>query len=94
LYQSLFLAGTGIISQWLVFQAAKEKHVTVLLDGQGSDEYLCGYRKFYFFYLRKLLEEKNIFLLSMNFLPFFSSLDVLRTINAKVGLRYFGLGKK
>lgn len=87
-------AGTGIISQWLVFQAAKEKHVTVLLDGQGSDEYLCGYRKFYFFYLRKLLEEKKYFSFINEFFAFFSSLDVLRTINAKVGLRYFGLGKK
>jgi asparagine synthase (glutamine-hydrolysing) len=32
-----------------------ETDVTVLLSGQGGDELLLGYRKFYFFYLRDLL---------------------------------------
>lgn len=39
---------TSIVAQNAVMQLAKEKNVTVLLDGQGADEYLCGYIKRYY----------------------------------------------
>lgn len=38
---------TSIYAQWSVFQAAKDQHVTVMLDGQGSDEQLAGYHTFF-----------------------------------------------
>ena len=44
----------SIYAQWSVMSAARESGVPVLLDGQGADEGLCGYRKFYLFYLREL----------------------------------------
>ena len=47
---------TSIAAQWNVMKLAKEKNVTVLLDGQGADEYLAGYSSFYtnyFLYLAK-----------------------------------------
>lgn len=34
---------TSIYAQWCVFKLAKEKGIKVMLDGQGSDEYLLGY---------------------------------------------------
>lgn len=37
------LAGSSPISQYFVMKLAKEKGIKVLLDGQGSDEYLAGY---------------------------------------------------
>jgi asparagine synthase (glutamine-hydrolysing) len=37
-----------------------ETDVTVLLSGQGGDELLLGYRKFYFFYLRDLLRHGKL----------------------------------
>jgi asparagine synthase (glutamine-hydrolysing) len=45
---------TSIYAQWQVMRAAREAGVPVLLDGQGADEILCGYRKYQFFYLREL----------------------------------------
>ncbi len=39
--------GTSIYAQHRVFRAARENGVTVMLDGQGADELLGGYR-FYF----------------------------------------------
>lgn len=38
---------TSIYAQWNVFQMAKNHHVTVMLDGQGSDEQLAGYHNFF-----------------------------------------------
>jgi asparagine synthase (glutamine-hydrolysing) len=53
-------AGTSIYAQWCVMKAAREKGILVLLDGQGGDEALCGYRKYSFFYLKKLLRQGQI----------------------------------
>jgi asparagine synthase (glutamine-hydrolysing) len=35
---------TSILSQWAVFQAARREGIKVMLDGQGADEVLAGYR--------------------------------------------------
>jgi asparagine synthase (glutamine-hydrolysing) len=37
---------TSIFAQWCVMRLAHERGVTVLLDGQGADELLGGYRPF------------------------------------------------
>ncbi|NCC33103.1 MAG: asparagine synthase (glutamine-hydrolyzing), partial [Chloroflexia bacterium] len=37
---------TSIFAQWCVMRAVRERGVTVLLDGQGADESLGGYRPF------------------------------------------------
>jgi asparagine synthase (glutamine-hydrolysing) len=40
-------ASASIYAQYCVMQAAKDNNVTVLLDGQGADEYLAGYHSYY-----------------------------------------------
>lgn len=45
----------SIYAQWHVFQLAKSGGVTVMLDGQGSDEQLAGYYPFYGTRLAELL---------------------------------------
>jgi len=37
---------TSIFAQWCVMRLARERGVTVLLDGQGADELLAGYRPY------------------------------------------------
>lgn len=49
------IGGPSVFAQWSVMRAAQEHRVPVLLGGQGGDESLCGYRKYYFFYLWHLL---------------------------------------
>ncbi|RKY41285.1 MAG: asparagine synthase (glutamine-hydrolyzing), partial [Candidatus Omnitrophota bacterium] len=83
--------GISIYAQWKVFSLAKTKGVKVLLDGQGGDENLCGYRKFYMFFLRKLLEDKKYLLFVREALSFFSSWEILSTLFIKNGLRYLPL---
>jgi asparagine synthase (glutamine-hydrolysing) len=50
----------SIYAQWAIMRAAREAGIPVLLDGQGADEGLCGYRKYYFFYMRELLERGKL----------------------------------
>jgi len=38
---------------------AKRAGVRVLLDGQGGDETLCGYRKYYMFYIESLMRQRR-----------------------------------
>jgi len=47
-------------AQYCVHKLAKENDVTVLLDGQGSDELFAGYHYFWGFYLQGLLRKLKI----------------------------------
>jgi asparagine synthase (glutamine-hydrolysing) len=56
--------GSGsIFAQWEVMRTAAENKVTVLLDGQGSDEIMAGYPKYYETFLRELRRsDKELYL--------------------------------
>ncbi len=49
-------AGTSPYAQYRVAKLAKEQGIKVLLDGQGSDEYLAGYEAFIWLYLKELTQ--------------------------------------
>ncbi len=49
------LQSSSVLTQFMVYKLAKEKGVTVLLDGQGADEILGGYKKYTHWYLQSLL---------------------------------------
>ncbi len=46
---------SSVLTQYLVYGLAKEKGITVLLDGQGADEVLGGYKKYVHWFLQQLL---------------------------------------
>jgi len=48
------------LAQFKVFKLAKETGVTVLLDGQGADEILAGYHKYYKWYWQQLYRNRNL----------------------------------
>ncbi len=50
---------TGPYAQYQVMREA-QKHVTVLLDGQGADEMMAGYLPYYFVYLKQLQKRGDI----------------------------------
>ena len=54
-----FASASGI-GQYLVFKTVREAGVKVLLGGQGGDEIFMGYRKFFVFHLRRLLQLRRI----------------------------------
>ncbi len=50
---------SSILAQWKVMELAKEHNITVLLDGQGADEFLAGYMPEYKTYLTQLFFENR-----------------------------------
>jgi asparagine synthase (glutamine-hydrolysing) len=54
------IASASSLAQYKVFQLAKQKGVTVLLDGQGADEVLAGYHKYYKWYWQELYRNKKL----------------------------------
>jgi asparagine synthase (glutamine-hydrolysing) len=54
--------GFSVLAQHKLFQAIKQQgDATVLLSGQGGDEVLLGYLKFFFFYIRCLVRERRYY---------------------------------
>lgn len=81
-------ASTSIYAQWEVMRLAREKGVIVLLDGQGADEQLLGYRKFYAFYIQTLLKQGRPLLGLRELILHFGNPAVLKTLQLRRGLRY------
>jgi asparagine synthase (glutamine-hydrolysing) len=79
---------TSIYAQWEVMRLARENGVIVLLDGQGADEQLLGYRKFYAFYILRLLRNHHSLYGFKEMAKHFGSWDVLKTLQLRRGLRY------
>lgn len=53
-FNELPVGGSSQYAQWSVFRLAKQHGVTVLLDGQGSDEILGGYEQYFAKYVAAL----------------------------------------
>jgi len=54
------IGSASVLAQYKVFQLAKQNGVTVLLDGQGADEILAGYSKYYRWYWQELYRGKKL----------------------------------
>ena len=50
---------TSMYASYCVMKLAHENETKVLLDGQGADEILCGYRKARVYYIKRLLSAKK-----------------------------------
>jgi asparagine synthase (glutamine-hydrolysing) len=51
---------TSIVAQWYVMRAARAAGITVMLDGQGSDEVFAGYPSFFGYRFADLLLEARL----------------------------------
>ncbi|WP_207511452.1 asparagine synthase (glutamine-hydrolyzing) [Longitalea luteola] len=49
----------SVAAQFHVYELARQQQVTVLLDGQGADEILAGYHKYYHWYWQQLFRENK-----------------------------------
>ncbi|MBC7872701.1 MAG: asparagine synthase, partial [Ferruginibacter sp.] len=51
----------SIYAQYKVYELAQQQNVKVLLDGQGADETLAGYHKYYKWYWQELFRRRKLF---------------------------------
>ena len=58
--QEVPFSSGSVLAQYKVYEAAKQEGVTVLLDGQGADELLAGYHKYYRWFWQELYRNKKL----------------------------------
>jgi asparagine synthase (glutamine-hydrolysing) len=85
---------SSIYAQWCVFRKVKESGVKVVLDGQGADEQLCGYRKFSYFLLGELARQRSVAQLFKEGLLAWKNLSYFKGVDFKHSLRYSRLGRR
>jgi len=65
-----FISSASVYAQYKVFELAKQQGIKVLLDGQGADELLAGYHKYYHWYWQQLYRtDKTALRHEMNAVP-------------------------
>ncbi|MCW3127020.1 MAG: asnB [Bacteroidetes bacterium] len=74
------LLGSSYLSQYFLMKLAKSKGVTVVLDGQGSDEYLGGYLHSFYRLLAQDVSDLHIG-------------DAVKTFSAHLSREHYGFGK-
>lgn len=82
------VGGSGVYAQYCVTRLAREHGIKVLLDGQGADEQLAGYRKFILVYLHQLFSAGQYWRGAREATAFLSSWEILRTSKLAQGWRY------
>ena len=61
-YQEGYISSASVYAQFKVFELAKAQGVKVLLDGQGADEVMAGYHKYYHWYWQELYSHRSTLL--------------------------------
>jgi len=82
------LGSFSTIAHYLLMKRARDLGVTVLLSGQGSDEILCGYKKYLGFYLQELLACGKWLAAAQVIRTFFARGTVLSQIDYHEAKRY------
>jgi asparagine synthase (glutamine-hydrolysing) len=82
------VGGSGVYAQYCVARLARENGIKVLLDGQGADEQLAGYRKFILIYLRRLLNARSYVTAAREAVAFFCRPEIIRTSRFVDARRY------
>ncbi len=59
-HQDQPFSGATNYSEFKVFETARKNAMIVMQDGQGSDEYLCGYGEFYITHIRELVRSLKL----------------------------------
>lgn len=82
--------GLSIVAQHMIFRKIKdETDVKVVLSGQGADEVLMGYLKYYFMYLKSLLNQGAVLSLTKEILASLVNRTAIWYIDKKAIIRRF-----
>lgn len=96
-YQDEPFGSFSIIAQNLIFEKIKQyTDITVVLSGQGGDEIMMGYLKFFFFYLKNLTRRRRFDLVFKELITSLINRTVISQFNlgsAKRYIQYFQQSK-
>jgi asparagine synthase (glutamine-hydrolysing) len=56
------VSSSSAFAQYKVFELARQHRISVLIDGQGADEILAGYHKYYKWYWQELFHKRKLLL--------------------------------
>lgn len=59
-HQEVPVASASVLVQYKVYELAAREGIKVLLDGQGADETLAGYHKYYKWYWQELFRKRKL----------------------------------
>ena len=74
--------------EFAVMRLARQHGVPVLLNGQGGDEALCGYRKYAYFFLQQLLQRASIVVRRRATWPTRCGTGIVSYFSSGKGVRY------
>lgn len=72
----------SMFAGYLVYKTARENGIIVLLDGQGADEILCGYRKSRIYNIKRLVRDQHYLTATKEFLLSISQVETTSSIKA------------
>ena len=59
-YQEEPVTSASVLAQYKVYELARQQGIKVLLDGQGADETIAGYHKYYKWYWQELFAARKL----------------------------------
>jgi asparagine synthase (glutamine-hydrolysing) len=84
------LTSISAVAHQRLMEEARSRGIKVLLTGQGADEQLGGYNKFFYFWLRALLGEGKIWSAARTLVQFARHSNTLYEFKISEARRYFG----
>ncbi len=82
------LNGFSSVAHYLLLRKAREIGITVVLSGQGADELLCGYKKYYMFHLQHLMRSGRYLAFAASVASSLKNKTILSQVNVREGKRY------
>jgi asparagine synthase (glutamine-hydrolysing) len=59
-YQEEPFGHLSVYAQWCLMRTIRANGIKVVLDGQGGDELLCGYAKYFYYNLREMWQQRQL----------------------------------
>lgn len=87
------VCGVADIAHQRLMEAARARGIKVLLSGQGADEQLGGYNKFFYFWLQAMLGDRDYWGAARTFLQFARHSNTLYEFKFSEAMRYIGRSK-
>jgi asparagine synthase (glutamine-hydrolysing) len=78
----------SVIAHYLLMEESHKNNIKVILSGQGADELLGGYQKYYIYYILELLKSKKYFGFIKELLNYLFNSGLIKQFSLKEANRY------